>query len=186
MWCGEVDHHQLVEIEAGIDEVDRDNLHRKVVLLDQLLGDQLGFGPPPPVHRIPLEVLSSGWTGTNRQPFEPLVLDPLRRPHALGDLGAGVGGHQNPITDAVVVIPRIEVVQPAVPFERHGHDPPHGHSLGPEHPGWAGGRRQGPDKPKRTEARQMRVCRASTGGHTGGQGPTRASQVYLILITWPI
>jgi hypothetical protein len=29
----------------------------------------------------------------------------------------------------------------------------------------------------------MRVCRASTGGLTGGQGPTRASQVYLILIT---
>jgi hypothetical protein len=27
----------------------------------------------------------------------------------------------------------------------------------------------------------MRVCRASTGGHTGGQGPTRAIQVYLIL-----
>jgi hypothetical protein len=40
-----------------------------------------------------------------------------------------------------------------------------------------------PDKP---DARQMRVCRASTGGHTGGQGPTRASQVYLILIVWPM
>jgi hypothetical protein len=36
------------------------------------------------------------------------------------------------------------------------------------------------------EARQMRVCRASTGGHTGGQGPTRASQVYLILIACPM
>ena len=43
--------------------------------------------------------------------------------------------------------------------------------------------RHGPDKP---EARQMRVCRASTGGHTGGQGPTRASQIYLILIVWPM
>ena len=32
----------------------------------------------------------------------------------------------------------------------------------------------------------MRVCRASTGGLTGGQGPTRASQVYLILTTWPM
>jgi hypothetical protein len=29
----------------------------------------------------------------------------------------------------------------------------------------------------------MRVCRASTGGLTGGQGPTRASLVYLILMT---
>jgi hypothetical protein len=38
----------------------------------------------------------------------------------------------------------------------------------------------------RPEARQMRVCRASSGGLTGGQGPTRASQVYLILITWPM
>jgi hypothetical protein len=26
----------------------------------------------------------------------------------------------------------------------------------------------------------MRVCRASAGGHTGGQGPTRAIQFYLI------
>ena len=32
----------------------------------------------------------------------------------------------------------------------------------------------------------MRVCRASTGGLSGGQGPTRASQVYLIFITWPM
>jgi len=39
---------------------------------------------------------------------------------------------------------------------------------------------------KKPEARQMRVCRASTGGHTGGQGPTRANQTYLILIVCPI
>jgi hypothetical protein len=32
----------------------------------------------------------------------------------------------------------------------------------------------------------MRVCRASTGGLTGGQGPTRASQVYLILTACPM
>jgi hypothetical protein len=28
----------------------------------------------------------------------------------------------------------------------------------------------------------MRVCRASTGGRTGGQGPTRAIQFYLIQV----
>ncbi len=30
---------------------------------------------------------------------------------------------------------------------------------------------------KRAEARQMRVCRASSGGHSGGQGPTRDMNV---------
>jgi hypothetical protein len=40
--------------------------------------------------------------------------------------------------------------------------------------------------PEKLEARQMRVCRASTGGHTGGQGPTRANQTYVILIVCPM
>jgi hypothetical protein len=39
---------------------------------------------------------------------------------------------------------------------------------------------------QKPEARQMRVCRASTGGHTGGQGPTRAIEVYLILRICPM
>jgi hypothetical protein len=39
---------------------------------------------------------------------------------------------------------------------------------------------------EKPEARQMRVCRASTGGHTGGQGPTRANQTYVILIVCPM
>jgi hypothetical protein len=37
-------------------------------------------------------------------------------------------------------------------------------------------------RPQKPEARQMRVCRASTGGRTGGQGPTRAIQFYLVLV----
>jgi hypothetical protein len=35
------------------------------------------------------------------------------------------------------------------------------------------------------KARQMRVCRASAGGLSGGQGPTRASHVYLTLKACP-
>jgi hypothetical protein len=32
---------------------------------------------------------------------------------------------------------------------------------------------------QREEARQMRVCRASTGGRSGGQGPTRAGMFFV-------
>ena len=39
--------------------------------------------------------------------------------------------------------------------------------------------------PGMAKARQMRVRRASTGGLSGGQGPTRASHVYLIFRTCP-
>jgi hypothetical protein len=45
-----------------------------------------------------------------------------------------------------------------------------GRAIREDRPDWAGTS----GGPATAEARQMRVCRASTGGRSGGQGPTRA------------
>ena len=60
MRCGEVDHHQLIEVDTGIHEVDRDDLHRQLVSLDQLLGGQLCLGASPAVGGIPLQLFRTG------------------------------------------------------------------------------------------------------------------------------
>src|SRR5271166_2482558 len=55
-----------------------------------------------------------------RQPADVLG-HPLRRPHALGHLGPGVGGHQHLVADGRRVGPGVQVIEPPVPLEAHRH-----------------------------------------------------------------
>src|SRR5690606_19559213 len=80
-----------------------------------------------------------------------VFVDPLRCPHTFGDLGSAFGGDEHFVADAGTGLPRVEVVEPSVPFEGHRHD--HGHG----------------DQPKRRPAASTSVVQGSAqiqgGGH---------------------
>ena len=134
----EVDPVRGAEVEGehvGVGHVvDRDDLHRQVVLADQPPGGHPPLGPAPPVLLVPVQVLRGGQAGADRQAVD-VLRHPLGRPDALGDLGAAVGGHEHLVADLRLVAARVEVVEPPVPLETDRHDHAHRASL----------RRGGPD-----------------------------------------
>ena len=90
----EVDDEHVLESEV----VHRGDLHRQLVLPDQPARGQPPLGPPRAVLLVPGQVVLAGQARAHRQPAD-LIGHPLRRPHALGHLGPGVGGHEHLVAD---------------------------------------------------------------------------------------
>src|SRR5690606_10438026 len=109
-----------------VDIVDADDLHRQFVLLDEPPGDDFRVGTALPVLLVPTDVLRSGDAGADGQ-VRDVLADVLRSPDALGDLGAVIGGYGHLVADPRLVRAGVEVVEPAVPRKRYGHD--HAHAL---------------------------------------------------------
>src|SRR3984885_13370334 len=134
----EVDPVRRAEVQGedvgGGHVVDRDDLHRQVVLADQPPRGHPPLGPAASALLVPVQVLLDRQAGADRQAID-VLRHPLGGPDALGHLGAAVGGHEHLVADLRLVAARVEVVKPPVPLETDRHDHAHRASL----------RRDGPD-----------------------------------------
>src|SRR5690606_8318698 len=118
---GEVDGVDVLLVQV----VDADHLHRQAVAFDQSFGDAAGLGPAALVGLVAGQVFFARYALTYRQPGDVLTRV-LRRPHALRHLGPGVGRDQHLVAHFGAVLAGIEVVEPPVAREAHGHDHSHG------------------------------------------------------------
>src|SRR5690606_35613124 len=116
-----------LEDVVGVEVVDPDDLHREVVLADEALGDRASLGAAPPVGLVAGEVLLGGGAGAHGQAAD-VLRHPLRRPHALGHLGARVGGDEDLVAHLRAVRAGVEVVEAAVPGEADCHHHAHGYA----------------------------------------------------------
>ena len=121
---GEVDR----DASGVVDVVDAADLHRQVVLADELARSHPRGRPLLAAGLRPRDVVRAGHSGQNGQAAD-VVADVLRRPHDLGDLGTVLGRVKHVVANTRRERSGVGVVQPPLPLEHHGADHPHLRSL---------------------------------------------------------